>query len=165
MSWRAIVVSDGVNVPAVRTFIELGDERTQFQRADKTGSAGLTRNVGLELCQTDWIAFLDDDDVVQPTYVQRLREHSAERHDVVVFRMDHPQFGILPTFATPIIAHGHVGISFAYKRDKAPDVRFIKEDLMNPGPYGNEDINLLLQLKDKGLDIFISEHVEYVVRP
>lgn len=141
------------------------DDRIEWAKASRTGSAGLTRNFGIERCQTDWIAFLDDDDVVKPTYVEHLREHATEGHDVVVFRMDHPQFGILPPPQHPIIAHGLVGISFAYRRSAANGVKFIREDLLNPGPYGNEDINLLLKLRDEGLDIFISPHVEYVVRP
>lgn len=133
-------------------------------------SAGLLRNEGIATLRTmgrpKWIAFLDDDDALAPEYVAHLREHDEDDEpEAIVFRMYHPSMGMLPDVYRPVLAHGRVGISFAVREDVLPENPFIREDLDNPGPDGNEDIALLRRLQAEGADIMISQHVDYLVRP
>lgn len=43
---------------------------------DKVGAAA-NRDRGLALVQTEWVAFLDDDDEFEPIHLQRLHEHAV----------------------------------------------------------------------------------------
>lgn len=136
----------------------------------RTGSAGLTRNMAIKVARhtypSEWIAFLDDDDELEPDYVAHLRQHSERTAaDVIIFRMYHPRFGVLPHPTSPMLEHGHVGISFAVRSDFLPEDPFIKENLDRPGVNGNEDITLIKRLQEMGAGIFISPYVDYLVRP
>jgi glycosyltransferase involved in cell wall biosynthesis len=156
--WEALVVCD----PSwqKRPGISNKDKRISYVRGTHEGSAGLLRNTGIEMANGEWVCFVDDDDTVSPQYVEHLREHAEDYPtvDVVVFRMDHPRFGILPRVDIPVIAHGQVGISFAIKREIRP---FFKTgDALAPIP---DDIELLSRLKQQGKEFYISPHVDYKV--
>lgn len=175
--WQCVVIGDGngdwEGEPAYlknRREHWRDDGRIHFGWVARTGSAGLTRNMAIRVARLEfpsqWIAFLDDDDAVSPFYVENLRNyHDALEPDVVVSRMFHPNFGVLPDPYRPLLEHGHVGISFAVRNDFLPQDPFIKEDLDNPGPNGNEDIQLIKRLQGMGAHIFISPTVDYYVRP
>jgi glycosyltransferase involved in cell wall biosynthesis len=60
--------------------------------------AGPTRNRAWRRASADWVAFLDDDDMLGPTHVETLLAHSAEA-DVV-----YPWFH-LPTGVDPLFVH------------------------------------------------------------
>jgi glycosyltransferase involved in cell wall biosynthesis len=163
-SWEAIFVYDPRRTPAWLIQPQKWGRFLLVPGCDT--SAGLLRNEGIARARGEWVAFVDDDDVLHEFYVAHLRQHvySHRGVDVVVFRMQHPNYGILPDPANPQIAHGRVGISYAVRRDALPLDPFIREDLSRPGP-GNEDIDLLLRLRGAGHRFFISPHVDYLVRP
>lgn len=156
--WEALVVAD--KRWPVRPGQSEGDKRIYYVRGEQEGSAALLRNRGIDMANGEWVCFVDDDDTVSPQYVEHLRAHAEDypTADVVVFRMDHPRFGILPHPDIPVIAHGQVGISFAVKREIQP---FFKTgDAMAPIP---DDIELLSRLKQEGKEFYISPHVDYKV--
>lgn len=166
--WQCIIVKDGAAEGDAWQFLhqELYDDpRFQLIVTPGQGSAGLTRNFGIDAATGRWIAFLDDDDALEPEYVARLRTWDAEGAQLVVFRMEHPTLGILPDLGMPQLQWGGVGISYAVRNDVLGRDRFIKEDLENQGPQGNEDIELLLRLQDRGVDVIIEDYVGYIVRP
>jgi len=78
------------------------------------GRAGYVRNEGIKIADTEWIAFLDDDDTLHPEYVETLLNKYKES-DCVIFKMQMPNKKIIPTH--PEISRANVGISFAYKRN------------------------------------------------
>lgn len=162
--WEAIVVFDQNKTVWIDQF-ESYDERF-WPLYTKKGSAGETRNVGLDWFKSngeaEWVAFLDDDDVVLPTYVEHLREHADDYPwaDVVVFRMDHQLFGILPP-PTGQLQLGTVGISFALRAGVAERYRFDAEDRSQSF---HEDWQLISKLVQDQRQVFISPHIEYTVR-
>jgi glycosyltransferase involved in cell wall biosynthesis len=178
--WRAIVMGDGIDPD---TFADARiDKRTFFLRGMASHSAGLTRNAAISFAiannfPTPWLAFLDDDDELTSDYVQRLEEETqtprGEEAGVVVFRMHHPELGILPPLDMDDAAQlrwGQVGISFAVRTPwfwPPHSLRFIRERPSQPsqGQY-NEDIDLLLRLRDKlGAVVHLSPALTYRVRP
>jgi glycosyltransferase involved in cell wall biosynthesis len=161
--WEAMIVFDA---SANHNMMRARDPRFHISQSIYR-SAGENRNYGIRMVSGEWVCFLDDDDHIAPQYVELLRE-TAEQIDVdiVIFRMSHPVLGILPDPQLPEIAWGKVGISFAV-RDKwlwDSGLRFIAEDLLRPGPEGNEDINFLMNAKKLGARIHISPYVTYFVR-
>lgn len=149
------------------------DKRIQFISA-RRGSAGLARNVALQYVKTKWTAFLDDDDFLGVDYVKLLRSYGADK-DVVVFRMYHPELGVLPPVGMKPeeLRWGQVGISFAVRtayfadHDEERDgTRFIAEkdpDNPMPGRAMNEDIKLLEELRERNARFVIADEITYYV--
>jgi glycosyltransferase involved in cell wall biosynthesis len=148
--WRAIVVGDGV-LPRVPV-----DRRIRVLAIEKLGHPSHVRNRGVERVRTRWTGFLDDDDRLSPDYVAQLRRHCASV-DVVIFRMRHPELGILPRDDN--VRHGNVGISFA-----------VRTSLLRKTPFradftsSNEDYELLNDLEQQGARIRFSPACCYLVR-
>lgn len=55
----------------------------------------VTRNFLLERVETEWVAFLDDDDVLKPVHLDRLLRHAQRTGADLVY----PQYGALPNEA------------------------------------------------------------------
>ena len=160
--WDAIVVADS----AWEGYKGLFSSRITCIESNQTGSAGLLRNEGIAQASGEWIAFVDDDDVLQPEYVEHLREHAGDypSADVVVFRMLHPIYGVLPPEQMPLIKQGLVGISYAVKAHVKP--QFVKENVVSnidTRLNTHEDIELLLELRNKGHEVYVSPHCDYLV--
>jgi glycosyltransferase involved in cell wall biosynthesis len=168
--WEMLVFGDGNGANQMYSrFPWIPDDRFHLAWGGPHNSAGLTRNHAIRCVRAcydepEWFAFVDDDDYVSPYYVNALRARAMEHPDsgVVVHRMMHPNYGVLPAWSNPEIRHGRVGISYAVRADVLPEDPFIKEDLTRPGP-GNEDIDLLLRLGQTN-HISITPNVNYFVR-
>lgn len=61
-----IVVDDGSRDGTAKWLAESTDPRMQVVRQDRPGGVSAARNLGLSRATSDWIAFLDDDDVWSP---------------------------------------------------------------------------------------------------
>ena len=154
--WDAVIVCDGWKHD------DPGEDLRLHWHEDEFGSAGMARNAGIQSARGDWVAFLDDDDEVAPTYVEHLRQHVEDhpRAEVVVFRMDHPYLGIIPR-ANGHLRCGTVGISFALRREVAQDYGFIAE---LPWQGQHEDWDMIARLMGDNRKFFLSPHVDYFVR-
>jgi glycosyltransferase involved in cell wall biosynthesis len=156
-NWKAIVIFDGIS-----STIQNTDPRIRIIESQKLGqgtnSAGLVRNYGITFADTEWVAFVDDDDGICTRYVEIFIEESAAYNlaDIIIFRMV-DDIGILPALSTDTFRHCQVGISFA-----------VKKKLFDEGhifiPSGAEDFNYLDQARNKKYNIMISPHVTYFVR-
>lgn len=156
-NWKANVIFDDCDIN-----INNIDERIKIIRCNKLGSninnAGLVRNYGIELADTKWVAFLDDDDVIDETYLEKFYEElklNNNEFDVLIFRMN--LCGrVIPSLDTDNFYINDVGISFVMKKeifDKG--VKFI--------PNGAEDFLLLNQIRKKNYKMIISPYVMYYV--
>lgn len=116
--------------------------------------ATITRNRAISLVDTEWVGFLDDDDLLDEHYCEWLVEYDT---DVVVFKMRQKELGDIPK--TPGLVYGGVGISFALKAEVFRDNPF--------PPVENgiiEDFGLLKRLEDKGYSFTFRDEVAYYVR-
>ena len=160
-NWKAIVIFDGVSPN-----IENKHPRIRFIETPKLGqghnSAGLVRNYGITFADTEWVAFLDDDDSVANNYVNLFlsESHQYNLADIIIFRMrlkNDRDYDIIPLLSTDMFYHCQVGISFAVKKKLFDD-----GDVFIPSAM--EDFTYLNNAKDKNYKIMISPYVTYFVR-
>jgi glycosyltransferase involved in cell wall biosynthesis len=154
-NWRALVIYDGSDAnPTVK------DPRIDVIHNQKKGSAGATRNSAIPKIQTEWVAFLDDDDALTPDYIEKLLQtaHEMSNADIIVFRMRYNDGRILPEPGSgSVLRLAHVGISFAIRKKTFSDVLF--------KPIHAEDFYLLRDAFNSGKTIVLSEYLGYAVRP
>ena len=156
-NWKAIVIFDGIS-----STIQNPDPRVRIIESPKLGqgrnSAGLVRNYGITFADTEWVAFVDDDDSLSNNYVDILLKESAEYalSDIIIFRMVNNVGVILPFLSTDSFFVCNVGISFA-----------VKKRLFDEGhvfiPNDTEDFLYLDGARNKKYNIMISPYVTYFV--
>lgn len=159
--WKAIIIFDGCSPSDQHLLAALNDKRFLCITITKLGTenhAGYVRNIGLELADTSWVGFVDDDDILTPNYIERLQEEIAitPSADAIVFKMA-DRGRIVPPLNYNSIVIGEVGISFAYKRS------LIKEGFLFE-PSSIEDFNLLKKMEMAKKRIVFSPFVTYLVR-
>jgi glycosyltransferase involved in cell wall biosynthesis len=157
-NWKAIVIFDGISPTIQNT-----DPRIRIIQSEKLGqghnSAGLVRNYGITFADTEWVAFVDDDDNLSNRYVDIFIEESSAYTlaDIIIFRMEACPGLILPILSTETFYHNYVGISFA-----------VKKKIFDEGnifvPSSAEDFYYLDEARNKKYNIMISPYVTYFVR-
>lgn len=154
--WNAIVVADGLTAdwtpPWMHTRIL---HAHTLKRLGVNNHGGMARNHALSNYVGAWVAFVDDDDRVDPNYVRWLKEDSKDR-DVVVFHMRLPDGGVLP--AGDALGCGGVGISFAVRGE------FQKQNNLWFVPSSIEDWTFLEHCMNFGARIKVSDKIAYYVR-
>ncbi|WP_165307278.1 glycosyltransferase family 2 protein [Agromyces binzhouensis] len=70
---RVVVVPDGLDDPAIAV---LRGRPVEVAPIEKAGVAA-ARNAGLSRVETDWVCFLDDDDLLDPGYLDRVEAEAA----------------------------------------------------------------------------------------
>lgn len=155
-NWNAIILYDGVNG------MTFNDERIKTFEIPKTGligpnngQSGLVRNKGIEMVKTEWIGFLDDDDTINPKYVESLLSNYS-KYDFIVWRMVYQNGLILPEITTNDLVFGRVGISISYKN------KF--NNLLFDNNRDGEDFDFLMKLKKLTNNWVITPEVFYNVR-
>jgi glycosyltransferase involved in cell wall biosynthesis len=141
--WMALVMFDGLE----RTPTD--QRQIMYRCCSKQQGAGGVRNRMFELLPelgTQWVGFLDDDDYVLRTYVEKLKEYGSG-YDAVVFSMNRrgkiiprPNSRIKPmncgiTYAIRTDFILKTGLKFVEKR-QMEDIRFL-QDCINQGAYIN----------------------------
>ncbi len=156
--WNAIIIFDGMKANC-----DFNDRRILVKEIDKLGlnanSAGLVRNYGMQFVETEWIAFVDDDDTLSIDYVETFMKEIESNGDidVIIFRMRRED-RIIPKLDTDNFYLCDVGISFAIKQQ-------IYEDGYQFTPDGAEDFLYLDSIrKSNKYTIMISPFVKYYVR-
>lgn len=155
INWKAIIVFDGV--PPIN-YSDARIKSITIQKTGKSNHAGQVRNFAIKLADTEWVAFLDDDDTVSSNYVEKFYEEIQENPDAkcIIFRMK-TQFDPAKILPEPNHNNFHkckVGISFAIKKD----LNILFE------PSEVEDFMLLHKIRSQNHKIIISPYVTYFVR-
>jgi len=155
--WKAIVIFDGL-APNIKN----PDSRITFIQTEKLGesrnSAGMVRNYGITFAETEWIAFVDDDDCLSPNYVALFYSeiYTYKLVELIIFRMFF-EGRVYPALHTDTFHLGDVGISFAVKKK-------IFEDGHIFTPSDVEDYLYLDTIKNNQYKMMISPHITYFVR-
>lgn len=186
--WKAIVCFDHcpptiksdekVSVYTYRGYSKKDKDCPLCKEGVRSG-AGPVRNYAISQVSTDWVAFLDDDDVVTNDYVEKLSKEIQEKDcDAVVFRMwrtlrkdsniksdmadskpggkDFGRFLPRPGHRPENFRGGNLGISFALKTKIFEKHKF---------PRGRgEDFALMNELRSGGFKIAFSKNITYFVR-
>lgn len=156
-NWQCIIIYDGVDGD------DFDDDRIKTLKIEKTGTlsvtglhgeSGLVRNYGISNCDSEWIAFLDDDDTISENYVKDLFE-KYHHYDFVVFRMQYIDGIILPPKGINQLIVNQVGISFCYKN------KF--EGLLFEDNQQKEDFQFLMKLTELTDNFIITDDVYYKV--
>lgn len=165
--WKAIIIFDGCKPNDPKLLSLLNDSRITYLSISKTGiiinrdhvysSAGYVRNIGLKMAQTPWIAFLDDDDTVDPKYIDYFMQEieTVSVADVIVFRMlDNDK--IIPSFDCNKIIKNNIGISFIIRASLLKEGFLFKQSHI-------EDYLFLKELYDANKVIVLSPYITYYI--
>ena len=155
--WYAIIIFDGISCN-----IDIDDNRIKVLECDKKGininSAGEVRNYGMSFVETKWIAFLDDDDIIETDYIETFYNEMNLYNDldIIIFRMN-DNGRIIPKLKTDNFYLCDVGISFILKKE-------IYDEGCKFTPDGAEDFLYLDKIRKLGKRMMISPYVKYYVR-
>jgi hypothetical protein len=160
-NWKALIIFDGI-----KNEFTINDNRITILETEKRGNitdcggnAGYVRNIGLDyINDSEWIAFLDDDDYLHKNYINYLKEEINKNNniDICIFRMAYENKIILPEKEDNKIIKTKVGISFAINLNIAKNFKFINNSY--------EDYLFLKKVELYGGKILISKYVGYYVR-
>jgi len=157
IEWDALIIFDGIKSNIVNN-----DERIKIIEIEKLGlninSAGLVRNYAMSLVKTEWIAFLDDDDIISDDYIETFYKEIElySKTDLLIFRMNDND-RIIPKLDTNNFYLCDVGISFIMKKE-------IYDNRLIFIPDGAEDFLFLDIIRKNGYKIMISPYTKYYVR-
>lgn len=71
--WEAIIVNDGSQDTTAEVAAQLAQEDCRIRTITQHNQGVSTaRNTGIELAQHDWLLFLDADDTIAPTYLEKM---------------------------------------------------------------------------------------------
>jgi len=154
--WNAIVVFDGIQ-PTITN----NDPRIQFLTIEKKGNgwAGYVRNEGMKHVKTEWIGFLDDDDVLTPNYMAKFQIEARNNPDAIIFRMKYSNGAVLPPIHETTFKQDFVGISFCFQ------TRIFQKEGLEFKQSGIEDYEFLNTLREHNKRVVISQYITYLVRP
>jgi len=158
-NWKAIVIFDGL-----KPNIEINNPKITVLDIEKKGvggnGAGRVRNHGMEKVDSEWIAFLDDDDTVAPDYVETFYNEIKEYPyvDVVIFRLYRYNWepNVIPFPESDNFHANEVGISFVLKTE-------IFKSGLEFDPSSGEDFMYLTKIRDNKHCMMISPYVKYFV--
>jgi cellulose synthase/poly-beta-1,6-N-acetylglucosamine synthase-like glycosyltransferase len=158
-NWNAFIIFDGVKN---NDLININDNRIKIIEIEKIEGkigAGLVRNYGLnQELNSEWIGFLDDDDILSKDYISKLKEEINLNPviEVCIFRMAYNNGCILPNKSLRNITIGRVGISFAIKKYISKNIKFKNSKC--------EDYLFLRDIQNNKNKIIISSYTTYFIR-
>lgn len=163
-NWLAYILFDGadpIHIHGLSPDIDyLEDNYFKVGNCPRQGHAGLVRNKILPIIETRWTAFLDDDDYLKTTYVQKLLDYDSmnQDKDIIIFTYKDVENGnTRPPKNLNKIECCEVGISFAIKTEfiRKTGIRFSEGVL--------EDWKFLDACVNAGATYLITHDIQYFV--
>lgn len=152
-NWKSIIVFDrhDITIP--------NEDKFEIYKLEREGgmSAGTVRNFALDKVNTEWVAFVDDDDWLSPNYTQRIFDW-GKKFDLIVFTYRDVENGnTQPPHNLNRLVRCNVGISFAIRTSIVKDnnIKFI--------PGGVEDFQFIEDCVNAGANWVITHEVLYFV--
>lgn len=92
LDWELIVVDDCStdNTSEILSGLASKDSKIKFFRLDKNGGCYVARNEALKKASSEYVAFIDADDLYEPNYLQKLTE-TANRFNADVVWCNHKE--------------------------------------------------------------------------
>jgi glycosyltransferase involved in cell wall biosynthesis len=153
-NWKAIVIFDGIEPNISETDPRITIIKTPIKLGQGYNSAGLVRNYGIKFVNTEWVAFVDDDDSITPNYIESFLSELWLDPDVIIFRMTLDD-RVCPSIDSTNFFIKNVGISFAVKTELVSKFIFI--------PSIEEDFEFLDKVRLKKYKIVLSPYITYTV--
>ena len=155
-NWECFVLYDGVigkefDDPRIKTI----NLEKIGKKGERHGNAGLVRNEGIKMSNTDWIGFLDDDDTIHQDYVKTLSEKYLS-YDFIVWRMKTLEGKVYPPINMNLLIINKVGISVAFKTT-------IQNKLFNSNS-DHEDFDFVDNLQKETKNFTITPEIYYNIR-
>jgi len=154
--WQLVLVDDGSDDPVLTAVLTAAAEDPRVVLDTRPGNAGIvaTTAAALELARGEFIGFLDHDDLLAPTAVQRVRAAVAADPDIDVLYTDedqlHPDGRYQAAFAKPdfsperLRGQMYLGHLVAYRRSLIEQVGGIRA-----GYDGSQDYDLALRATER----------------
>ena len=157
-NWKAIIIFDGCKNILDEHYI---NDQILFYEIEKTNcvinQASDVRNYALQFVESNWIAFLDDDDTISNDYVDYfLNQKNIFNFDLFIYRMINQDLKIFPSLLSRDLIPCDVGISFIAKKDIFEKVKFENSHC--------EDYDFLNLVKKYNYLILISNTIKYFVK-
>ena len=159
--WNIIIIFDGIK-SNIKSETIIKDNRIKIVEIKKKGmninQSSHVRNYGISLSNTNWIAFLDDDDIIANDYIKTFYEvlDLYKNIDVIIFRMIDKE-RIIPKLETDNFYLCDVGISFIIKREICDNNILFEPDSV-------EDFLFLDKIRENNYEMMISPYVKYFVK-
>jgi len=125
------------------------------------GAAGLARNAGVELVDTTFVGFLDDDDVIVPEVYRQVLEANADA-DLILHSAWHPQLGPIPRPGW-MTEFGNTTIAMTVRTSTLRALGGFVAGF--PFTFKGEDFELFRRFVDHGKRVVASPEVAYLIRP
>jgi hypothetical protein len=141
-----------------RAIDSIGDNPYLVGFDDDHIGQSLIKNQLIAQVTTEWVSFLDDDDIILPNYVAALK-HEIERHptaDIVHFKQYFTHTGQLFP-ALQVVKWGCIGVGFSVRRSVILEYPFQNEK--------HEDLHVVERIIAGGHIIYFSPELTYIMRP
>lgn len=158
--WKAIVNFDGID--DCEKYCKDNDNNIKYYCNEKVRKYGASiRNNAIKKADTEWVAFVDDDDIIYNNYIDCMKEEieNDTKVDCIIFRMK-KRSRIIPPMKIKQpkeIKLGNVGISFCCRKK-------IFEKNFSFKPSSAEDYYFIESIREK-FNVKLSDYCTYEVRP
>lgn len=104
--WELVVVDDGSERPELERVVEAyaaADKRVRFLPLSRNGGISTATNAGLEICEGEFVGFLDHDDTLVPEALLRVAQTLAADPEIDVVYTDSDKLTIKGVRADPFL--------------------------------------------------------------
>lgn len=168
-NWNLIVLFDGMESTIKSPRLQRDQRINILNGGPKLGkikkdhnNAGDVRNRAFKWVQSEWIGFIDDDDLLERNYIESLllEIETDPSLELIIFRMRHCRNNdlIVPPLECNQIIKNQVGISFCFRRDllERYDLKFNNDE--------HEDYLFLIDMIKRGVCYKLSEKIVYIFK-